>query len=43
MIFHHKPPENEEYKNAFPFDRTYMQTKGKKAKLSSSFGVRQTP
>ncbi len=43
LIFHHKPPENEEYKNAFPFDKTNIRTKGKNRKLSSSFSVRRTP
>ncbi len=43
LIFHHKPPENEEYKDAFPFDKTNIKTKGKKAKLSSSFTVERTP
>lgn len=43
LIFHHKPPENEEYKNAFPFDKTNIKTKGKNKKLSSSFSVRRTP
>ncbi len=43
LIFRHKPPENEEYKNAFPFDKTNIKTKGKKAKLDSSFSVKRTP
>ena len=37
LIFRHKPSENEEYKNAFPFDKTDGNTKGRNAKLSSSF------
>ena len=43
LIFHHKPPENEEYKDAFPFDKTNIGTKGKNRKLSSSFSVKRTP
>ena len=43
LIFQHKPSENEEYKNAFPFDKTNIKTNGKRAKLSSSFSVRPTP
>jgi excinuclease UvrABC nuclease subunit len=43
LIFHHKPPENDEYKDAFPFDKTNIKTKGRSAKLSSSFSVERTP
>ncbi len=43
LIFHHKPPANEEFKNAFPFDKTNVKIDGEKGKLSSSFGVTRTP
>ncbi len=43
LIFHHKPPANEEFKNAFPFDRTNIKTRGENAKLSGSFSVKRTP
>lgn len=42
LIYEHKRPENEEYKNAFPFDETTIQTSGRNALLKSSFTVRRT-
>jgi len=39
MIFKHKPPENEEYKNSFPFDKTTMSLSGKTAELTTNFTV----
>lgn len=42
MIFKHKPPENTEYKNSFPFDQTSMNLSGKTAKLTSKFTVNRT-
>jgi len=42
MIFKHKPPENDEYKNSFPFDRTTMSLSGKTALLTTHFTVNRT-
>ncbi len=42
MIFEHKPPENTEYVNSFPFDQTTMNLSGKTALLSTSFTVNRT-
>jgi hypothetical protein len=42
LVFKHKPPENEEYKYSFPFDRTTISSSGKTAKLSTSFTVDRT-
>lgn len=42
IIFKHKPPENTEYVNAFPFDETTMSLAGKTAKLQTSFTVKRT-
>lgn len=42
MIFKHKPPVNDEYKDSFPFDKTTMSLSGKTALLSSSFTVNKT-
>jgi len=39
MIFKHKPPENIEYVNSFPFDQTTMRLSGKTAKLTINFTV----
>lgn len=39
MIFKHKPPENEEYLDSFPFDKTIMSLSGKTAKLYENFTV----
>ena len=42
LIFRHKPPENDEYVNAFPFDRTTMSLSGKTALLDTFFTVNRT-
>ena len=39
MIFKHKPPENDEYVDSFPFDKTTMSLSGKTALLNTSFTV----
>ncbi|MCF7913576.1 MAG: GIY-YIG nuclease family protein [Spirochaetaceae bacterium] len=39
LIFKHKPPENIEYINSFPYDRTTMNLRGKIALLDPSFAV----
>ncbi len=43
LIFHHKPPVNDEYKDTFPFDTTTISTTGQNALLSASFTVHRTP
>jgi hypothetical protein len=43
LIFMHMPPENEEYKDAFPYDETTINSSGKNARLHPSFTVRTTP
>ena len=43
LIFHHKPVENIEFKNSFPFDTTNITTSGLNALLAQSFSVRHTP
>jgi len=43
FIFKHKPPANEEYKEAFPFDTTTINVTGKSTGLYSIFSVRTTP
>ena len=42
LIFQHKPPENEEYKNSFPFDRTTISLSGKTKFLNAHFTVERT-
>ena len=42
LIFHHKPPVNDEYKDSFPFDRTTISISGKTAKLNTHFTVERT-
>ena len=42
MIFKHKPPENVEYVNDFPFDKTTMSLSGKTSKLEENFTVNRT-
>lgn len=39
MIFHHKPLENTEYKDAFPYDTTTLTLSGKIACLTGKFTV----
>lgn len=43
MIFRHKPPENAEYRDSFPFDQTTVTTTGRNALLDSSFTLYRTP
>jgi excinuclease UvrABC nuclease subunit len=42
LIFKHKPPENDEYVDSFPFDQTTMQLSGKTALLTTNFTVYRT-
>ncbi len=42
LIFCHKPPVNDEYKDSFPFDRTTISISGKTAKLNIYFTVERT-
>ena len=42
MIFKHKPPENTEYRNEFPYDKTAMNLSGKIALLTPTFTVNRT-
>ncbi len=41
MIFHHKPPVNEEYTHSFPFDATTITVSGKTSKLTTTFTVKK--
>jgi excinuclease UvrABC nuclease subunit len=41
-INRHKPPENVEYKNEFPFDKTTMNIDGQRALLDAGFAVYRT-
>jgi len=42
LIYKHKPPENTEYKNSFPFPQTSIQTSGRSALLNPYFTVYTT-
>lgn len=42
LIFKHKPPENEEYKNSFPFDTTTMKLSGATTLLNTHYTVERT-
>ena len=42
LIFKHKPPENTEYTNSFPFDDTTMSLSGKTHKLVTKFTLKRT-
>lgn len=42
MIFKHKPPENTEYADSFPFDRTTMELSGHIELLAPTFTVNRT-
>lgn len=42
MIFKHKPPENTEYVDSFPFDRTSMELTGYVKLLTPAFTVNRT-
>ncbi len=41
MIFHHKPPVNDEYTHSFPFDTTTINVTGKTSQLTPSFTVKK--
>ena len=41
-IFKHKPPENKEYVDSFPFDNTTIDSTGKTALLNNNFTVDRT-
>lgn len=41
-IFHHEPPENDEYVESFPFDRTRVRSTGDTSKLDTDFTVDRT-
>ena len=42
LINHHKPPENTEYVNNFPFDQTTVSTSGENTLLSDEFTVKRS-
>jgi hypothetical protein len=42
LIFHHKPSENSEYKDTFPFDETTISTDGQNSLLDARFTVQKT-
>ncbi len=42
MIYKHKPPENTEYKDFFPFDRTKVNLFGTIVLLAETFAINQT-
>jgi excinuclease UvrABC nuclease subunit len=42
LIFKHKPPENTEYVDVFPFDQTTLNLSGKTGLLYTSFTVYRT-
>jgi len=42
FIFQHKPPENDEYKNEFPFNTTTINTSDKTNLLSTNFTIHRT-
>jgi len=42
LIFKHKPPENTEYRDSFPFDRTTISLSGEIALLTPVFTVNRT-
>ena len=42
LIFKHKPPENEEYKDSFPFDKTTISLSGESKKLTTNFTLDRT-
>ena len=41
-IFKHKPPENEEFTDSFPFDKTTIESSGNTALLNTKFTVDRT-
>jgi len=42
LIFKHKPPENSEYIDSFPFDKTTISLSGRTALLNTNFTVERT-
>ena len=42
LINHHKPPENTEFVNDFPYDQTTVETGGRSSLLSQRFTVYRT-
>ena len=42
LIHHHKPPENTEYVDTFPYEETRVSTSGKNKLLASHFTVHRT-
>ena len=42
VIYHHKPPCNEEYSDSFPYDQTTITISGKNSELKSNFTVERT-
>jgi excinuclease UvrABC nuclease subunit len=42
LIFNHKPPENSEYTDTFPFDETTISTSGRNKFLDDKFTVQRT-
>ena len=42
LIFEHKPPENSEYTDSFPFDRTTISLSGNTKLLNTYFTVERT-
>lgn len=42
MIFKHKPPENDEFVDSFPFDKTTMSLSGETVLLTTNFSVMKT-
>jgi excinuclease UvrABC nuclease subunit len=42
LIFHHKPLENSEYRDTFPFDETTISTDGANKLLDAKFVARRT-
>jgi hypothetical protein len=42
LIYHHKPPCNDEYKDEFPFEETTVESSGECALLSGDMTVHKT-
>jgi len=42
LIYHHKPPVNDEFKYSFPFDETTVSSSGRCALIDPLFTVRRT-
>ena len=43
LVFQHKPPENTDYVDTFPFDETELTTSDHNKLLTARFTVRRTP